>query len=41
MTVKQLNRPKEACIAFDQAVALASTPGEAAHIRTQIDSLSA
>ncbi|MES2833241.1 MAG: RNA polymerase sigma factor [Pseudomonadota bacterium] len=38
--LKQLGRPKEARIAFGQAVALANTPGEAAHIRDQIDSLS-
>ena len=38
--LKELGRPKEARVAFDQAVALANTPGEAAHIRDQIESLS-
>ena len=38
--LKQLGRPREARAAFDQAVALANTPGEAAHIRAEIDSLS-
>ena len=38
--LKQLGRHKEARVAFDQAVALANTPGEAAHIRAEIDSLS-
>jgi RNA polymerase sigma-70 factor, ECF subfamily len=35
----QLQREKEARSAFDQAVSLANTPAEAAHIRTQIDRL--
>jgi RNA polymerase sigma-70 factor, ECF subfamily len=34
-----LGRTKEAGIAFDQAIALANSPAEAAHIRTQIDRL--
>ena len=35
----QLGRAKEARVAFDQAIALANTPAEAAHIRTQLDRL--
>jgi RNA polymerase sigma-70 factor, ECF subfamily len=35
----QLNRAKEAREAFDQAIALANTPAQAAHIRTQLDRL--
>jgi RNA polymerase sigma-70 factor (ECF subfamily) len=35
----QLGRDAEAKIAFDQAIALANTAAEAAHIRTQIDRL--
>jgi RNA polymerase sigma-70 factor, ECF subfamily len=35
----QLGRTGEARIAFDQAIALANTPAEAAHIRMQIDRL--
>jgi RNA polymerase sigma-70 factor (ECF subfamily) len=35
----ELGRMKEAGIAFDQAIALANSPGEAAHIRSQLDRL--
>jgi RNA polymerase sigma-70 factor (ECF subfamily) len=35
----QLGRKEEAGIAFDQAIALANTPAEAAHIRLQLDRL--
>jgi RNA polymerase sigma-70 factor (ECF subfamily) len=37
----ELGRLKEAGVAFDQAIALANSPAEAAHIRTQIDRLKA
>ncbi len=37
----QLGRAREACAAFDQAIALADTPAQAAHIRDQIDGLRA
>ena len=36
----QLGRKDEARVAFDQAIALATSPAEAAHIRGQIDRLS-
>lgn len=39
--LKQLDRRDEARAAFDRAVSLANTPAEAAHIRDQIESLSA
>ena len=39
--LKQLGRASEARAAFSQAVSLANTPAEAAHIRGQIESLSA
>ena len=39
--LKELGRNEEARIAFDRAIALANTPAEAAHIREQIESLSA
>jgi RNA polymerase sigma-70 factor, ECF subfamily len=35
----ELGRKKEASIAFDQAIALANSPAEAAHIRTHLDRL--
>jgi RNA polymerase sigma-70 factor (ECF subfamily) len=35
----QLGRHREACEAFNQAIALANTPAEAAHIRTHLDAL--
>jgi RNA polymerase sigma-70 factor (ECF subfamily) len=35
----QLGRPAEARVALDQAIALAHTPAEAAHIRMQLDRL--
>jgi RNA polymerase sigma-70 factor (ECF subfamily) len=35
----QLGRNDEARVAFDQAIALAHTPAEAAHIRLHLDSL--
>jgi len=35
----QLGRPQEARVAFDQAIALANTPAEAAHIRLHLDRL--
>ena len=35
----QLGRVEEARVAFDKAIALARTPAEAAHIRTQLDRL--
>ena len=35
----ELGRTREAGIAFDQAIALANSPAEAAHIRTQLDRL--
>jgi RNA polymerase sigma-70 factor (ECF subfamily) len=38
--LKQLGRHGEARAAFDQAVSLANTPAEAAHIRAEIESLS-
>lgn len=37
--LKELGRGEEARAAFDRAIALASTPAEAAHIRSQIDRL--
>ncbi len=37
--LKQLGRIREARIAFDQAIALASTAAEAAHIRAHLDTL--
>lgn len=37
----QLGRPDDARTAFDRAIALANTPAEAAHIRTQLDRLMA
>ena len=37
----QLHRPQEAHLAFDRAIALARSPAEAAHIRHQLDRLSA
>ena len=36
----QLGRSADARVAFDRAIALAHTPAEAAHIRSQIDRLS-
>jgi RNA polymerase sigma-70 factor (ECF subfamily) len=39
--LKQLGRNAEAREAFNQAIALANTPAEAAHIRRHLDSLSA
>ena len=39
--LQQLGRKQEARAAFDKAIALANTPAEAAHIRQQIDGLSA
>lgn len=38
--LRQLGREAEARIAFDRAIALAHTPAEAAHIRSQLDRLS-
>jgi RNA polymerase sigma-70 factor (ECF subfamily) len=35
----ELERPGEAKVAFDRAIALANTPAEAAHIRQQLDRL--
>jgi RNA polymerase sigma-70 factor, ECF subfamily len=35
----QLGRAEEARAAFDQAIALAHTPAEAAHIRLHLDRL--
>ena len=35
----QLGRAAEAAVAFDRAIALASTPAEAAHIRHHLDRL--
>ncbi len=35
----ELERPLEAKVAFDRAIALANTPAEAAHIRLQLDRL--
>ena len=35
----QLGRTREAQAAFDQAIALAATPAEAAHIRQHLDRL--
>ena len=35
----QLDRADEARVAFDQAIALAHTPAEAAHIRLHLDRL--
>jgi RNA polymerase sigma-70 factor (ECF subfamily) len=35
----ELGRMKEAGVAFDQAIALANSPAEAAHIRSQLDRL--
>lgn len=37
----QLGRSEEARVAFDKAIALANTPAEADHIRTQLDGLAA
>jgi RNA polymerase sigma-70 factor (ECF subfamily) len=37
--LQQLGRTREAHIAFDQAIALANTPAEAAHIRLHLDRL--
>jgi len=37
--LKELGRHGEARTAFDRAIALANTPAEAAHIRSQLDSL--
>jgi RNA polymerase sigma-70 factor (ECF subfamily) len=37
--LKELGRGEEARAAFDRAIALANTPAEAAHIRSQIDRL--
>jgi RNA polymerase sigma-70 factor, ECF subfamily len=37
----QLGRPEEARVAFDQAIARANTVAEAAHIRMQLDRLTA
>lgn len=37
--LKALGRDAEARMAFDRAISLANTPAEAAHIRSQIDSL--
>ncbi len=37
--LKQLGRAEEARVAFDQAIALAHTPAEAAHIRLHLDRL--
>jgi RNA polymerase sigma-70 factor (ECF subfamily) len=37
----QLDRPAEARTAFDQAIALATTPAQAAHIRQRLDRLAA
>jgi RNA polymerase sigma-70 factor (ECF subfamily) len=39
--LKELGRAEEARVAFDRAISLANTPAEAAHIRGQIESLSA
>ena len=36
----QLGRTDEARVAFDQAIALATTPAQAAHIRLHLDRLS-
>jgi RNA polymerase sigma-70 factor, ECF subfamily len=38
--LRQLGREEEARVAFDRAIALAHTPAEAAHIRSQLDRLS-
>jgi RNA polymerase sigma-70 factor, ECF subfamily len=38
--LQQLGRDAEARVAFDRAIALAHTPAEAAHIRTNLDKLS-
>lgn len=38
--LKQLDRPEEARVAFNQAIALANTAAEAAHIRLHLDRLS-
>ena len=37
--LKQLDRRAEARAAFDRAIALATTPAEAAHIRQHLDHL--
>jgi RNA polymerase sigma-70 factor, ECF subfamily len=37
--LKELGRGEEARVAFDRAIALANTPAEAAHIRSQIERL--
>jgi RNA polymerase sigma-70 factor (ECF subfamily) len=37
--LKQLGRAAEARQAFDQAIALAATPAQAAHIRNHLDQL--
>lgn len=39
--LKDIGRTEEARVAFDRAIALASTPSEAAHIRLQLDRLGA
>lgn len=39
--LKELGRTDEARVAFDHAIALANTPAEAAHIRAEIDCLTA
>ena len=39
--LEKLERPDEARKAFGQAIALANTPAEAAHIRQHLDRLSA
>jgi RNA polymerase sigma-70 factor (ECF subfamily) len=39
--LKELGRSDEARVAFDRAIALANSPAEAAHIRMQLDRLSA
>lgn len=38
--LRQLGKDEDARIAFDRAIALAHTPAEAAHIRSQLDKLS-
>jgi RNA polymerase sigma-70 factor, ECF subfamily len=37
--LQQLGRVPEACAAFDQAISLANTAAEAAHIRQHLDKL--
>jgi RNA polymerase sigma-70 factor (ECF subfamily) len=39
--LKELGRSDEARVAFDRAISLANSPAEAAHIRMQLDRLSA